>query len=638
MFAALNSLRNGPSPRVRGSRQPRRAGFPYRGSIPACAGKPSSSATAAAPMRVHPRVCGEALAIIPRDAAAAGPSPRVRGSLHRNAEVLVVVRSIPACAGKPTTPRRRAGPSGVHPRVCGEASGVRRARRRNRGPSPRVRGSPRQGAVLREGPGSIPACAGKPRACPRHPTSARVHPRVCGEAPLDMCVVEHQMGPSPRVRGSREGGKQRAGRQGSIPACAGKPRWSGSARRPTRVHPRVCGEASATGSTSGHSTGPSPRVRGSPVPQHVAEEAVGSIPACAGKPLSPVSPRASATVHPRVCGEALRNRTATDGMSGPSPRVRGSRSAGQRGTGVSRSIPACAGKPLSWGRKRETTRVHPRVCGEAGGCGTGTRSGSGPSPRVRGSRPTAPDGTRPRGSIPACAGKPFSPRPSFRGAGVHPRVCGEAASGRPGSAAERGPSPRVRGSPTLGARLGSRAGSIPACAGKPFGGGGSNVVERVHPRVCGEAIAVRVQRQHTEGPSPRVRGSHAPAELPLVENGSIPACAGKPLRSHSSSTADWVHPRVCGEAAYRGTSAARGWGPSPRVRGSPELLCPVHADEGSIPACAGKPARRRAGRPPWTVHPRVCGEAWFRLHTAPTDLGPSPRVRGSLGLPVAHGV
>ena len=54
-------------------------------------------------------------------------------------------------------------------------------------------------------------------------------------------------------------------------------------------------------------------------------------------------------------------------------------------------------------------------------------------------------------------------------------------------------------------------------------------------------------------------------------SGSIPACAGEPIRSGVYCTVAWVHPRVCGGAgADRSTSRQ------------------LHRG-GSIPACAGEP-------------------------------------------------
>ena len=70
--------------------------------------------------RVYPRVCGETGVIDIGEAFNDGLSPRVRGNPNRLRVNPTMIRSIPACAGKPVT----AGPPilqpRVYPRVCGE--------------------------------------------------------------------------------------------------------------------------------------------------------------------------------------------------------------------------------------------------------------------------------------------------------------------------------------------------------------------------------------------------------------------------------------------------------------------------------------------------------------------------------------
>ena len=316
------------------------------------------------------------------------------------------------------------------------------------GPSPRVRGSPRLGCACGVPDGSIPACAGKPgehvkylsggqvhpRVCGEAldagtpPRSSRVHPRVCGEATHQPCFQHHLSGPSPRVRGSPDQPPYRTIASGSIPACAGKPGAACSARRSAWVHPRVCGEAASALSLSGSVTGPSPRVRGSRRAADACLRRHGSIPACAGKPSSPTCRQAVRWVHPRVCGEAVGIAHVKQASLGPSPRVRGSPGEGKAGEGKAGSIPACAGKPWSCGISAGPRRVHPRVCGEAARGVLIFGKGTGPSPRVRGSREVFPVFAFVRRSIPACAGKPPTPfRPPCL-TRVHPRVCGEAIS------------------------------------------------------------------------------------------------------------------------------------------------------------------------------------------------------------------
>ena len=212
-------------------------------------------------------------------------------------------------------------------------------------------------------------------------------------------------------------------------------------------------------------------------------------------------------VHPRVCGEARSGLFTGLSVEGPSPRVRGSPSASASPAVPRGSIPACAGKPDGHRVGRARQRVHPRVCGEARPRHPLGNRYTGPSPRVRGSRTLHRFGKWCRGSIPACAGKPMSSGRIFRWNGVHPRVCGEAVPGRFRPRRALGPSPRVRGSHHRFVVEPASCGSIPACAGKPQGSSGILRDDEVHPRVCGEALLLYADAPDLAGPSPRVRGS-----------------------------------------------------------------------------------------------------------------------------------
>ena len=141
------------------------------------------------------------------------------------------------------------------------------------------------------------------------------------------------------------------GKERSIPACAGKPATVQAMRARQMVHPRVCGEAGRDYPYMAGGRGPSPRVRGSHRDRGAVAVLVGSIPACAGKPLVEKAGAADVEVHPRVCGEALPERYWEEGVAGPSPRVRGSRQDLVDRQARVGSIPACAGKPWrsTWG-------------------------------------------------------------------------------------------------------------------------------------------------------------------------------------------------------------------------------------------------------------------------------------------------
>ena len=195
--------------------------------------------------RVHPRVCGETRGRWWRSSFGSGPSPRVRGNPELAGAHAVACGSIPACAGKPGVGRRRGRKVGVHPRVCGETFTRPRTWITQSGPSPRVRGNHPQRQPATEHPGSIPACAGKPRGEMKDQEEPGVHPRVCGETFTRPRTWITQSGPSPRVRGNHPQRQPATEHPGSIPACAGKPRGEMKDQEEPGVHPRVCGETVA---------------------------------------------------------------------------------------------------------------------------------------------------------------------------------------------------------------------------------------------------------------------------------------------------------------------------------------------------------------------------------------------------------
>ena len=334
-----------------------------------------------------------------------GPSPRVRGTPGLKSVSGRTVRSIPACAGNPSGPRRPVRSTGVHPRVCGEPHFRRRSRRRPRGPSPRVRGTRRQRIGEFAFQRSIPACAGNPALRPHRAAAGPLHPRVCGEPWVAEQLPQWTGGPSPRVRGTRRRERRSRPAPRSIPACAGPP------------PPQPPQDARG---------GSIPACAGNPPPDRPRDRRDrGSIPACAGNPPTGTADATPSAVHPRVCGEPAAFGCQMPESLGPSPRVRGTRDQLVPGLLDERSIPACAGNPRSSRGSRPKRRVHPRVCGEPAPGKGANRPAAGPSPRVRGTRRGSGRGKHSSGSIPACAGNPGRARRSSGPPRVHPRVCGE---------------------------------------------------------------------------------------------------------------------------------------------------------------------------------------------------------------------
>ena len=215
------------------------------------------------------------------------------------------------------------------------------------GLSPRVRGNPGAFRRRRYLAGSIPACAGEPRHGRGRPAPAEVYPRVCGGTFRSLAIARRASGLSPRVRGNPAPAWPPTGSGRSIPACAGEPGPSRPPRRERRVYPRVCGGTRTPLYTQASSVGLSPRVRGNHLRAFRRATAAGSIPACAGEPLESQGTRGLSRVYPRVCGGTPYDTDDNRNANGLSPRVRGNRRRRSQWRRQRRSIPACAGEPLT---------------------------------------------------------------------------------------------------------------------------------------------------------------------------------------------------------------------------------------------------------------------------------------------------
>ena len=180
-----------------------------QGSIPACAGEPRRAGNLKAIPRVYPRVCGGTAAIRDRARSRYGLSPRVRGNLTPRCRTTTRCGSIPACAGEPKAQAGWACEAGVYPRVCGGTRNLELRKRKRRGLSPRVRGNPGGQGFVPTDWRSIPACAGEPQDDTQERRSGEVYPRVCGGTGSRLFLSRKSMGLSPRVRGNHRRTPQR---------------------------------------------------------------------------------------------------------------------------------------------------------------------------------------------------------------------------------------------------------------------------------------------------------------------------------------------------------------------------------------------------------------------------------------------
>ena len=280
----------------------------------------------------------------------------------------------------------------------------------------------------RRWPRSIPACAGETRVDDTQGVLQSVYPRVCGGNGHGNLPSRIGYGLSPRVRGKLQIPLDHVGFGRSIPACAGETVSAQTVDTYPEVYPRVCGGNGKIIRQRVRLLGLSPRVRGKPGGELMADW--------------------NLSVYPRVCGGNPRGSPGMSHAAGLSPRVRGKRAAAAIPKLGNRSIPACAGETNGFRVRNDRQRVYPRVCGgNWAGC-KGCFCWHGLSPRVRGKPWTERDTIDWLRSIPACAGETGGVRHFRTPEAVYPRVCG--GNARPSSRARFriGLSPRVRGKPS----------------------------------------------------------------------------------------------------------------------------------------------------------------------------------------------
>ena len=156
----------GLSPRVRGNPMTVTPWNRPPGSIPACAGEPREKSKTSTPSGVYPRVCGGTDRFFTLVIVSHGLSPRVRGNPLLLTDMAPHIGSIPACAGEPTSNRTSLTPLAVYPRVCGGTQMSSMPTDSPAGLSPRVRGNRWAATNARTQTRSIPACAGEPLPLP----------------------------------------------------------------------------------------------------------------------------------------------------------------------------------------------------------------------------------------------------------------------------------------------------------------------------------------------------------------------------------------------------------------------------------------------------------------------------------------
>ena len=211
---------------------------------------------------------------------------------------------------------------------------------------------------------------------------------------------------------------------------------------------------------------------------------------------------------------------------------------------------------------------------------------------------------------------------------VHPHVCGENVAGSYSVRSVRGSPPRVWGKQDATEELDKIRRFTPTCVGKTNQGQTKEVVQVVHPHVCGENGIINTCPQSDNGSPPRVWGKQLcpyrcgkaggspprvwgkPDLITPLAGGRwfTPTCVGKTPTSRSYHRCPTVHPHVCGENQFAESRANLYQGSPPRVWGKPikTLLSACHCR--FTPTCVGKTRSSEPFALHSSVHPHVCGE------------------------------
>ena len=151
-----------------------------------------------------------------------------------------------------------------------------------------------------------------------------------------------------------------------------------------------------------------------------------------------------------------------------------------------------------------------------------------------------------------------------------------------------------------------------------------------HPRSRGENEYGFAVADKDSGSSPLTRGKLGVVGVRGPVVGLIPAHAGKTSRQADKARVHEAHPRSRGENLSALDRSVFANGSSPLTRGKREITPDVSVDDGLIPAHAGKTSHHPLASGRGAAHPRSRGENGGCLPDLLPALGSSPLTRGKL--------
>ena len=214
-----------------------------------------------------------------------------------------MTRITPAGAGKTVVIRRRFALAWDHPRRCGE--------------------NEMQVITARVSEGSPPQVRGKRRGYTYSLHQKRITPAGAGKTVTDTYHPHIHAGSPPQVRGKQAAESCQAAMLRITPAGAGKTFRIPLAVRPSKDHPRRCGENLSAIFRAAPDLGSPPQVRGKLVLSFSSPPYYRITPAGAGKTGAGLSGQRQPEDHPRRCGENRAVPLLPPLGAGSPPQVRG---------------------------------------------------------------------------------------------------------------------------------------------------------------------------------------------------------------------------------------------------------------------------------------------------------------------------
>ena len=187
--ASSADIHHGTSPLTRGKRNRERRGWGLRRNIPAHAGKTPPHPTRRTWPWEHPRSRGENYITAPAVLPCSGTSPLTRGKPRCRRSRNLRTRNIPAHAGKTWMSAIASCSRSEHPRSRGENFTLALPRSPSAGTSPLTRGKRGQWVARRLILRNIPAHAGKTLLRDSGLRQWREHPRSRGENPMSRTMT-----------------------------------------------------------------------------------------------------------------------------------------------------------------------------------------------------------------------------------------------------------------------------------------------------------------------------------------------------------------------------------------------------------------------------------------------------------------